>query len=179
MKLSDRKVLEILKEEYNKRISHYLSEIEVKDGSDNDLIAAAEGLKVKDKAGYVYTVHSVVNDEGGRVVVRLLPPEEARAGFEEQGAVLRMNEDEGAATPIEAKEKENDKEESKEKTKSKKGEENSKDIIDRNPDAKFKRSFDVKISEKPYFEDSPVETGPDGSPYISVDIDTFEKSFTL
>ena len=59
MSISEKQVIEILREEYNKRINHFLEEkITIKDKRGMNLVQDAIGLKVRDKAGFEYTIRS-------------------------------------------------------------------------------------------------------------------------
>jgi len=81
MKLDKKTMLKLMKEEYNKRINHYLEEIETKDSKRNvDVISGAVGLKVKNAEGLECTIDGVEKDGSGKEVIVLRKPEDARAG---------------------------------------------------------------------------------------------------
>jgi hypothetical protein len=82
MKIDNKLMLKLMKEEYDKRVKYFLSEIEVKDKNrDVNLIEDATGLKVKNKQGLELTIEDfVVIDNIEYVVLR--PPEVARSGIE-------------------------------------------------------------------------------------------------
>ena len=144
MKIDESVMLDILKEEYDSRISYYLSEIDLKDKNDNDLIANAEGLKVKDKAGFVYTIYKVFKDSIGNVIIRLLAPDEPRIDVSQQKSLRPIYEDE---TDMSGKEsKEDSKKISSTSPEVKDG------IIPRNKDVAFKRSFDTDTEETPVWK---------------------------
>lgn len=180
MNFKERDMIRYLREEYDSRLKHYLSEIEIKDDSDNDLIASAEGLKVKDSAGYVYTIGGVMNDEEGKVIVRLIAPEDVRSDYEPQGSSNFMFEDDGEEV---SSEKSRDKSLSKKKGKEESKDEEdlgmSSDLIARNKKAAFKRSFDIDASSEPFWKEKGVSKGEEGSSYIDIPIEDFEKRFTL
>ena len=61
MKLDKKTMLKLMKEEYNKRLEHYLGEIEIKDTKrDVNLIKSAQGLKVKNEQGLELTIDDLV-----------------------------------------------------------------------------------------------------------------------
>ena len=82
MKLSNKLMLKLMKEEFDKRVSHFLEEIEVKDTKRNvNLVQDAKGLKVKNEQGLELTVEDFqVIDNVEYVVLR--PPEMARSGLD-------------------------------------------------------------------------------------------------
>ena len=78
MKLSEKMVKQVLKEEYDKRISYFLNEkIAVKDKRGINVLQYAKGLKVLDNAGNQYTLDTIIND-GDKEYVKLFLPEEPR-----------------------------------------------------------------------------------------------------
>ena len=156
MKIDESVMLDILKEEYDSRISYYLSEIDLKDKNDNDLIANAEGLKVKDKAGFVYTISKVFKDESGKDIIRLLAPDEPRIDVSQQKSLSPIYEDEKEMSDKEAKE-------DSKKTSSTSPEVRD-GIIPRNKDVAFKRSFDTDSEETPVWKaKSPTSNQTDDS----------------
>ena len=176
MHLSEQKMISLLREEFDDRISQYLSEIETKDSNDNDLIVNAQGLKVKDKAGFVYTILKVVQ-KAGKIFVRLQPPEAARAGFKPSAAQTPIYEAEtdGEQQTTEKSSKKSKKEKSQKKTKSP---ETANNIIKRNPDAQVKRSFDSDIDADPAFNNYEMSTDENATSF-DVEIKEFEREFTL
>lgn len=161
MRFKKKEMINILREEYEKRVDYYinLSEIEVKDKSDNDLISSAKGLKVKDKAGFMYTVLDIVQSDG-KVFVKLLKPGEALSTIDDPVSSTPMNEFE-----------EKDKEESRGKSNKAKLDG---DVLPRNKDAEFKRNFKSSISAK-----SAVDTYSSEGESLLVPIEEFEDNFTL
>ena len=170
MSYSERDLLFVLREEYDSRLKSYLSEIEVKDSNDNDLIANAVGLKVKDAAGYMYTVGGVLNDESGNVIVRLLLPDESAA----ESSVLNVVKEEASI--------DDDHEEVKDDSYSEEDEDAvgvGSDLMPRNKDAAFKRSFNVSIDKEPYWNSVNSNIGEEGIKYIDIPIEEFAERFTL
>jgi len=80
MKLDKKTMLKLMKEEYDKRLNHYLSEIETKDEKrDVNLIKNAQGLKVKNTQGLELTIDDIaIIDSKEYVVLRM--PEDPRKG---------------------------------------------------------------------------------------------------
>ena len=77
MKLNDETMLKFLREEYDKRINHYLGEVEVKakhSKSDSELVNDAYGLKVKNRAGFLFTIVKIEQEENGSIFAYLTPP---------------------------------------------------------------------------------------------------------
>lgn len=71
-------IISILKEEYDIRLNYFLNEkISIKDKRGMNLIKDAEGLKVRDKAGFEYTVGGLVK-KGVEEFVKLFLPEFGR-----------------------------------------------------------------------------------------------------
>jgi hypothetical protein len=177
MHLSEQKMISLLREEFDERISQYLSEIETRDNNDNDLIVNAQGLKVKDKAGFVYTILKVIEKEG-KIFVRLQSPEEARGGFETTSSLTPIYEVEGGGydeKTFEKSSRESKKASSQEKVKSP---ETANSIIKRNPDAQAKRSFDADIEAEPAFDNYEMSDEEDVKSF-DVEIKEFEREFTL
>ena len=84
MKLDKKTMLKLMKEEYDKRLNHYLSEIETKDEKrDVNLIKNAQGLKVKNEQGLELTIDDVAIIDGQEYVV-LRMPDEPRKGTDSQ-----------------------------------------------------------------------------------------------
>jgi len=83
MKLGKDLMLKLMKEEYDKRVSYYLGEIEIKDKKRNvNLIEDAKGLKVRNQQGLELTIEDFVIIDNIEYVV-LRPPEIGRAGVED------------------------------------------------------------------------------------------------
>ena len=82
MSISEKQVIEILREEYNKRINHFLEEkITIKDKRGMNLVQDAIGLKVRDKAGFEYTIGGIVK-KGNEEYIKLYLPEFGRDSTE-------------------------------------------------------------------------------------------------
>lgn len=78
MNLAEKQIIKILREEYNKRISHFLEEkITIKDKRGMNLVQDAIGLKVRDKAGFEYTIGGIVK-KGSEEFMKLYLPEFGR-----------------------------------------------------------------------------------------------------
>lgn len=164
MKLKKKEMINILREEYEKRVDYYinLSEIEVKDKKDNDLISSAKGLKIKDKAGFMYTILDVIQD-AGKTFIKLLKPGEAFPAIDEPSSLSPIREDE------------NREEKEEEETKKKKFKDNlDGDVMPKNKSVDYKRSFEANSSEKSASE---IFSGDEKT--IMVPIEEFEDNFTL
>lgn len=75
-------IINVLREEYNKRIKHFLEEkITVKDKRGYNLVKDAVGLKVRDKAGFEYTIGGIVK-KGKVEYMKLYLPEFGRDSTE-------------------------------------------------------------------------------------------------
>lgn len=164
MNFKKEEMINILREEYEKRVDHYinLSEIEVKDKKDNDLISSAKGLKIKDKAGFMYTVLDVVQD-AGKVFVKLLKPGEALSVIDMPKSSKPMHEDEEKQKKLAKKKKDKDQKDRL-----------SGDVLPKNKDVEYKRSLKTNISAK-----SAAEAFPSQDETILVPIEEFEDNFTL
>ncbi len=81
MNITEKKMMQVLKEEYDKRLNHYINEkISVRSKSgDINYLENAEGLKVYDKAGFAYTVAGVVQKDN-KEYIQLRYPDDERAG---------------------------------------------------------------------------------------------------
>ena len=174
MNLKKKQMLDLINEEYNKRVDYYLnlSEIEIKDKNDNDLISSARGLKLKDRAGFLYTVIGIVKKDG-QDFLRLLKP-----GFPSPEEYASPQ----GSLPIYETEDNEDKKlksgKSKKKEKSGKSSELSNDIISKSKDADYKRSFVPDLSKTSAIDDFGVEG--DNLEYIDVPINQKElDNFTL
>lgn len=74
----ERKMISVLREEYDSRLNYFLKErISIKDKSGINVIKDAIGLKVRDKAGFEYTVAGVVK-KGEEEFIKLYLPEIGR-----------------------------------------------------------------------------------------------------
>lgn len=74
----ERKMISVLREEYDSRLSYFLKErISIKDKKGINVIKDAIGLKVRDKAGFEYTVAGVVK-KGEEEFIKLYLPEIGR-----------------------------------------------------------------------------------------------------
>lgn len=173
MKISNKQMIQLLSEEYEKRINHYLnlSEIEIKDKNDNDLVSSAKGLKLKDKAGFLYTLITIIKDEAGNLFARLAKP-----GIELVDDYMETS----STSPIYEVEKEEKQEQGKKSKQNKK--ENEKtypnlgtDIIPKNKDMDFKRSFVPDMSNNPA---ESMFGNDQNEEYIDVPIEDL-KDFTL
>lgn len=164
MNFKKEEMINILREEYEKRVDHYinLSEIEIKDKKDNDLISSAKGLKIKDKAGFIYTVLDVVQD-AGKIFVKLLKPGEALPAIDVPTSSAPMHEDEGKEESPKKKSKDN----------VAKGRLDG-DVLPRNKDVDYKRTLKTNISAK-----SATEMFPSQDETVLVPIEEFEDNFTL
>jgi hypothetical protein len=171
MKIDESVMLDLIREEYEKRVNYFLnlSEIEVKDKDDNDLISSAIGLKVKDKAGFMYTIQDVFNDESGNVMVKLLQPGE---GLIDQSEI-------SSTTPIYEYENEDERKTKKGKSESGSKEkdlsyspETANDIIPKSKDVDYKRSFTPDMKNSP-------ELGRSNGEDLIISIEDLEKKFSL
>ena len=110
MKLDNKTMLRLMKEEFDKRVKYYLEEIEVKDTKRNvNLVKDAQGLKVKNSQGLELTIEEFqVIDNVEYIVLR--PPEIARNGLEgntssvekglpDEGIVYESEDDNSTADP--------------------------------------------------------------------------------
>jgi hypothetical protein len=76
--LNKEKIIKVLKEEYESRINYFLKErLSIKDKRGENLIKDAIGLKVRDKAGFEYTVAGIIK-KGKEEYVKLYLPEFGR-----------------------------------------------------------------------------------------------------
>jgi hypothetical protein len=155
MKSNKNEIIEIIKEEYKKRINHYINinEIEVKYKKDYDIIYLAKGLKVKDKAGFMYTILGIIQ-KNSEDYVRITYPGEGIEDLSKPFSSLPINEIE------------------EDNIKNKK--QLNSDIVKKNKKADFKRSFDVNIDQE-----SADSMYSNEGPYIDVPIKEFEDNFSL
>lgn len=195
MKLNSKLMLKLLKEEYDKRLDYYLKEVETRaehSQEDAELVNNARGLKLKDRAGFLYTLFEIIKDESGKIFALLIPPGE---GDDEMigPASTRLHDDLPASDhELEdmqfseepeyiysgVNENEDTAEENKKSVKQK-PEASSKDvkvkddgIREPNPDAAKKKSFkpDVSAQVKEYEEVNGM---------IKVSLEELEKEFSL
>jgi hypothetical protein len=76
--MNKKNIIKILKEEYSMRINYFLKEsLSIKDKRGINLIKDAIGLKVRDKAGFEYTVGGIVK-QGKEEFIKLYLPEIGR-----------------------------------------------------------------------------------------------------
>lgn len=151
MKSNKNEIIEIIKEEYKKRINHFINinEIEVKYKKDYDIISLAKGLKVKDKAGFMYTILGIIQ-KNSEDYVRITYPGEGIEDIVEPFSSLPMNEIEEDNKKINS------------------------DIIKKNKKSDFKRSFEVNIDQ----ETADSMYSNEGT-YIDVPIKEFKDNFSL
>jgi len=192
MKLDKEMMLSLLKEEYDKRISYYLGEIDLKakhSQSDSELVDDAVGLKLRDRAGFLFTVKKIEQDESGKMCAYLLPP---GSGDEDLSKSSKRNlqdqrwdddysreddyyedtQDEMYHSGIVESEEEDasEKKSKKKEMKSRKEEERG-DILDPDPRAQKRKSFKSSMSSKREYEEV------DGM--VKVTLDQLEKDFSL
>ena len=88
MKLDKKTMLKLMKEEFDKRLKHYLGEIETKDSKrDVDIVKNAQGLKVKNEQGLELSIDDVVVVDNQEYVV-LRKPEDARKGTSKEDNIF-------------------------------------------------------------------------------------------
>ena len=176
MSLRKKQMLDLISEEYNKRVNYYLnlSEIEIRDKNDNDLISSAKGLKLKDRAGFLYTVIGIIK-KNGQDFLRLLKP-----GFPSPEEYASPQ----GSLPIYETEEESEKLQKlksgkkSQKEKNGKSPEISSDIISKSKDVDYKRSFVPDMSKSSAIDDFGIEG--DNIEYIDVPINQKElDNFTL
>ena len=82
MDITEKKMMQVLKEEYDKRLNYYINEkITVRSKSgDINYLENAQGLKVYDKAGFAYTIVGVVVKDN-KEYIQLRYPDDERAGI--------------------------------------------------------------------------------------------------
>ena len=198
MKLNDETMLKFLREEYDKRINHYLGEIEVKakhSKSDSELVNDAYGLKVKNRAGFLFTIVKIEQEESGSIFAYLAPPgsyldyknvkdskrmsssrdeeklkDDYLVGDEESDDEFiysNVSEDEGdKVSKSEPPQNDEAKQKSK-KLKASKG-----DIIEPSDKAKFKKQLKIDVS-------ADVESYEEVDGLIKVSLKELEDNFTL
>ena len=198
MKLNNKTMLKFLKEEYDKRVNHYLGEIEVKakhSKSDSELVNDAYGLKVKNRAGFLFTIVKIEQEESGSIFAYLAPPgsyldyknvkdskrmsssrdeeklkDDYLVGDEESDDEFiysNVSEDEGdKVSKSEPPQNDEAKQKSK-KLKASKG-----DIIEPSDKAKFKKQLKIDVS-------ADVESYEEVDGLIKVSLKELEDNFTL
>jgi hypothetical protein len=139
MKLDKKTMLKLMKEEYDKRLKHYLGEIEIKDDKrDVNLIKDAQGLKVKNEQGLELTIDDlVVIDNQEYVVLRM--PEEPRKGIDGEGIISDRSSNltgENQLSPSVVRETDEDPEEADDDMSNVGG-----DLRSKNPKVDYKRSI--------------------------------------
>ena len=196
MKLNANLMLKLLKEEYDKRIDYYLGEVETRakhSKSDGELVKDAEGLKVKDRAGFMFVIKKIEAGEDGKLYVYLLPPgigdeELSRSDFrsrEEDDVVMHddfssdydYGEEDYIYSSVRESDEENQKQRdekegsSKKKLKAKK-DSLSGDIIKPSPKAQFKKQSTPDV-------DAETEDYEEVGGLVKITLDQLEKDFTL
>jgi hypothetical protein len=74
MNIKEKKIISVLREEYNNRLDYFLKErLSIKDKRGVNLIKNAIGLKVRDKAGFEYTVAGIVKKDNEEFIKLYLP----------------------------------------------------------------------------------------------------------
>lgn len=168
-------MIKILKEEYDKRINSFLGEVETKakyqksESGDMPLIQSAKGLKVFNGAGDLFTVEDI-RVLNGKTYVVLNVPGEADSDLTSirQDKTIYSTEVDLTSSTLHENEVENIEE--KEKSKNNKKEQD-KDLRPFNKKADFKRQKVDNVS--PNYKE--INNGKQ----IIIDIETFEKDFTL
>ena len=183
MKLNNKLMFKLLKEEYDKRIDYYLGEVETKASyskKDGELIEDAHGLKVKDRAGNIFVIDKIVHDETQGILVHLITPGQKDPEINLSVTTSSLNDLKGddlnssdeiyLNSNMQESEDDNKSVESKktDDTKNKKGE-----IIAPNPKAKKKKSFKIDMSA---VEDSKYE---EVNGRIIITLKQLEQDFTL
>lgn len=93
MNLTEKQMISVLREEYDTRLNYFLKErISIKDKRGVNVVSDAVGLKVRDKAGFEYTVGGIVK-KGEEEFIKLFLPEFGRE-LNGQEATSPLNEDE-------------------------------------------------------------------------------------
>jgi hypothetical protein len=197
MKLDKKMMLSLLKEEYDKRISYYLGEIDLKakhSQSDSELVDDAVGLKLRDRAGFLFTVKKIEQDESGKMYAYLLPPGSGDQELSKSSKISlqdqRRDDDYSREDNYQDEDYykdpqdemyysgivENEEEDAREKTsknkemKSRKEEEKG-DILNPDPRAQKRKSFKPSMSSKREYEEV--------NGMVKVTLDQLEKDFSL
>ena len=197
MKLNSKLMLKLLKEEYDKRLDYYLKEVETRaehSQEDAELVNNARGLKLKDRAGFLYTLYEIIKDESGKIFALLIPPgkgdddvigsasaplhddlpsrdtEMGGTGFSDEPEYIYsgVNENE---TPVQEKPKQDNKSQKRPEADDKKS---TKDpgIRKPNDDAASKKDFTPKIDAK-------VNKHEEINGMIKVSLEELEKEYSL
>ena len=170
MKLSKKLMLKLLREEYSKKINCFLDEVETRakhSKTDGELIADACGLKVKNRAGFVYVIDSLEKDpETGEMFVYLIPPGEEDTNIPKTRSTSSLNDTKGRRSDIpqgddeqyiyssvnenehEEEHREEDEAARKKEKKNKIKIKNSNDVISPSDKAKFKKQQKIDINAK-------------------------------
>ena len=169
MKLDNKLMIQILKEEYDKRIVSFLDEVETKakyqkaKSDEVPLIQSAKGLKVFDGAGNRFTVSDVKVLKGKTFIV-LNVPDEGDINLASPKQDIKLY-----GTAVDLKSQNLNEKEVPENKKSEKAQDDS--LRPLNKKADFKRQkLDKSI---PNYQEI------NGGKQIIVDIETFERDFTL
>ena len=171
MKLDKKTMLKLMKEEYNKRLEHYLGEIEIKDSKrDVNLIKNAQGLKVKNEQGLELTIDDLVVINNQEYVV-LRMPDDARKGtepddFSRIDGKSKLSDDDYTSSIV----RETDEETEEEDDLSYDGG----DLRRKNPSMNYKRSIKNYDASKDSLSGKKVE---DNKVYVLVT--DFEKEYSL
>ena len=191
MKLDKKMMLSLLKEEYDKRISYYLGEIDLKakhSQSDSELVDDAVGLKLRDRAGFLFTVKKIEQDESGKMCAYLLPPgsgdqelsKSSKRNLQDQRWDDDYRDEDYYEDPqdemyhsgiVESEEEDASEKKSKKKSMKSRKEEERGDILDPDPRAQKRKSFKSSMSSKKEYEEV------DG--LVKVTLDQLEKDFSL
>lgn len=189
MKLNNKLMFKLLKEEYDKRINYYLGEVETRASyskEDGELVQNAHGLKVKDRAGNVFVIDKIVYSDNQEVLVHLITPGQKDPGIKLGDSTLSLNDYKNDDINIDdetylnssiqenednsdiTKNSKNVENKNPEPLKDKKGE-----IISPNPKAKSKKSFKIDIDS---VKDSEYE---EANGRIIITLKELEEEFTL
>ena len=180
MKLDNKLMLKLLKEEYDKRINYYLGEVETKakhSQEDGELIQNAHGLKVKDRAGNVFVIDKLEEAENGEILVYLIPPGNKDPKLKTQTSSSPINDarEDTLDQPYNSLEV-NESEESESGNKSSDKKRNpmkSGEIIKPNPKAKTKKSFGINSDSQR------IESYEEVNGRVVVTLKELDKDFTL
>lgn len=182
MKLDSKLMLKLLKEEYDKRITYYLGEVETKakhSQEDGELIQNAHGLKVKDRAGNVFVIDKLEESESGEILVHLIPPGNEDSNLKIQTPSTPMNDAREdnlnqSYNSLEVNESEESEKEDKSKNDGKKRNPmKSGEIIKPNPKAKTKKSFSINSDAQN------IESYEEVNGRVVITLKELDKDFTL
>ena len=174
MKLDKKTMLKLMKEEYNKRLEHYLGEIEIKDTKrDVNLIKSAQGLKVKNEQGLELTIDDLVVINNQEYVV-LRMPDDPRAGTspEDMSMIDGKSNLSPEMTSPQIRETDEDPEESNEERED--SDYAGRDLRRKSSDVNYKRSIKTYDASKDSLSGKKVE---DNKVYVLVT--DFEKEYSL